>query len=112
MSEEKLCEIINDYADGLEALSVKLKRDVAELMKKDSTSRPRPQSDLPADTEEIHWTAQIGAKDEYEKSVDTNNPRHQALLKTLVAHQGAMRSDNWFIWTFDDGVTIGRKRLG
>jgi hypothetical protein len=110
-SEEKLCEIISDHADGLEALAVKLKREIGELAKKNA--RPRSQMDTPmADTEEIRWVAQIGGKGEYERSDDKNNPRHQALLKTLAAHQNAMRSDNWFIWTFDDGVTIGRKRLG
>jgi len=109
--EDKLFEIINDYADGVEAVAVKLKRDIGELMGK-KNARPRSQTDTMADTEEIHWTVQVGAKGEYEKSVDKDNPRHQALLKTLQAHQGAIRSDNWFIWTFDDGVTIGRKRLG
>jgi hypothetical protein len=74
--------------------------------------RPRSQTDTMADTEEIHWTTEIGGKGEYERSDDKDNPRHQALLKILSAHQGAVRSDNWFIWTFDDGVTIGRKRLG
>jgi len=108
MSEEKLCEIINDYANGLEALAVKLKRDVAELARK--TVQPTQRADSVADTEEIYWSRQTGQKGEFEKSEDINNPRFQALRQTLQSHSGKMSADGYFIWLFPDGKAIGRKR--
>jgi hypothetical protein len=111
MSEERLCEIMNDYADGQEALAVKLKREIAELMRqKDSTGRSRPQTDMPADTEEIVFTRMMGTKGEYEKSEDFQNPRFKALKTTLQAHNGTMSADGFFLWIFPDGKAIGRKR--
>jgi hypothetical protein len=111
-NEEKLCEIISDHADGLEALAVKLKREIAELVRrKDSTSRPGPLTDIPADTGEIVFTRLVGQKGEYEKSEDFENPRFKALKTTVQAHNGAMTADGFFLWIFPDGKAIGRKRL-
>jgi hypothetical protein len=108
MNEEKLCEIINDYADGLEALAIKLKREVAELAKR--KDQPKQKTDSPADTEEIYYERQTGQKGEFEKSEDVNNPRFQALKQTLQSHSGKMSADGYFIWLYPDGKVIGRKR--
>jgi len=110
-AEEKLCEIISDHADGLEALAVKLKSGIAELIrKKDSASQPKSPTDVPVDTEEIVFTRLMGTKGEYEKSEDFENPRFKALKTTLQAHNGTMTADGFFLWIFPDGKAIGRKR--
>jgi hypothetical protein len=82
-----------------------------DLAAKQSTqTRSESKGDQIADTEGIVWTADTGPKGMYEKSEDINNPRFQALLKTLQAHEGKMRVDGYFLWTFDNARAIGRKR--
>jgi hypothetical protein len=100
--------VILDMANAQEASAVSVKQQVKNMVE---ALEPRPKTDGMADTEEIHWTAQTGTKGPYERSDDKDNPRHQALLKTLQTHQGAMRSGNYFLWIFDDHQTIGRKLL-
>ena len=41
--------------------------------------------------------------------IDSNN--YKALLDDLKKHDGKFRKSGYFIWTFQDGKTIGRKPL-
>ncbi len=81
--------------------------DLAAKQGTQTRSEP-PESETTEDG--IVWVADTGPKGLYEKSEDINNPRFQALLRTLQAHEGKMMLDGYFLWTFDNGRTIGRKR--
>jgi hypothetical protein len=79
--------------------------------KQGTQARPESKSgDQTADTEGILWITDTGPRGVYEKSEDINNPRFQAVRKTLQAHEGSMMLDGYFLWTFDNGRAIGRKR--
>jgi len=61
------------------------------------------------DMEKIAWVQTEGEKGPYQKSTDYDNLNHKALLKKLAEHKGAMDIDDFFVWTFQDGSSIGRK---
>jgi len=57
----------------------------------------------------ITWETLQGERGPYQKSDDFNNPEFKRLHKALNEHNGKMRINNFFIWTFQNGVSIGRK---
>jgi hypothetical protein len=63
------------------------------------------------DVSKIKWEGAQGAKGAYEKSDDVNNPHHKALLQDLASHKGKMSAHGFFLWTFENGTTIGRKKV-
>jgi hypothetical protein len=62
------------------------------------------------DIEKISWVPKQGDKGPYEQSDDINNHNHKELLKDLAAHKGKMAIGQFFVWTFQNGSTIGRKK--
>jgi len=66
--------------------------------------------DKSLDMEKIPWVQTEGKRGPYQKSTDYDNPNHKALLKKLAEHKGTMNIDDYFVWTFQDGSSIGRKR--
>ncbi|MEM3703915.1 MAG: hypothetical protein QXX79_05820 [Candidatus Bathyarchaeia archaeon] len=61
--------------------------------------------------DKIVWEKSQGAKGEFEKSEDVNNPEFKAMLKDLTAHKGKLTRDGLFYWIFKNGSTVGRKKL-
>lgn len=62
------------------------------------------------DPNKIKWDHTEGPKGEYERSEEINSPDFKLMLKDLAQHEGKMERDGWFYWTFQNGVTVGRKR--
>jgi len=60
--------------------------------------------------ERIKWESTQGSSGPYERSEDVNNLDFKAMLKKLREHQGKLSRDGYFYWTFQNGVTVGRKK--
>jgi len=58
----------------------------------------------------IKWEGAEGSKGKYERSEDVDSLDFKALLKDLQQHGGKMQKDGYFMWIFQNGSTIGRKR--
>lgn len=58
----------------------------------------------------IEWQAANGAKGPYQKTVDSGNLQHKAMLADLENHDGKLRRDGFFYWLFSDKQTVGRKQ--
>jgi len=74
-----------------------------------SQTQPQPQSQA-YDVAKIKWEAKTGAKGPFEKTDDYNSLDYKALLRELLSHNGKMRKNGYFLWIFQNGSTIGRKR--
>lgn len=75
------------------------------------TSQTQPQTEPTTyDTSKIKWEPKTGAKGPFEKTDDYNSLDYKALLRELQSHKGKMRKNGYFIWIFQNGSTIGRKR--
>lgn len=62
------------------------------------------------DIEKISWSDATGDKGPFQKSSDDNSPDFKLLLKDVHGHKGKMTVAGWFVWVFQDGVTLGRKK--
>jgi hypothetical protein len=62
------------------------------------------------DIEKIRWEDATGDKGPFQKSSDANSPDFKALLQDVQAHKGKLTAGGFFIWVFQDGVTLGRKK--
>jgi hypothetical protein len=62
------------------------------------------------DLNKISWVEAQGTKGKYEKSEDINNLEFKKLVKTLADHKGKLTIDNYFVWLFENGSTVGRKK--
>jgi len=74
------------------------------------TEAGHPEAAKNYDIEKISWVPKQGDKGPYEQSDDVNNHNHKELLKDLAAHKGKMTIGQFFVWTFQNGSTIGRKK--
>lgn len=102
-----LAEEIVDFCNGLEALAVKLRKQIEKLFG-ETTVKGSPK--LPFDASKIAWQKRTGQKGEFEVSEDFNNPEHKALLKFLNEHAGGcINSEGYFYWVYKNGSTVGRK---
>lgn len=110
MSQEKTLEILSDFANALEAAAVNVKHQIAELQAAKGESRGSAGPGKAYDIQRIRWESASGDKGPFEKSSDTNSQDFQALLKDTQAHKGKMTVSGWFVWLFQDGVTLGRKK--
>lgn len=102
LTDEKVLEIIVDFATALESACVNLKRYVVDL--KDLKDKPS------FDPSKIKWKEAQGARGLYERSEDVNSLEFKAMLKDLVSHSGKMQRNGYFYWTFQNGSTVGRKK--
>lgn len=100
--EERILEILCDFATGLEAAALDIKRQIAEFVNSDNPSAWNP--------DKIKWEQSQGSKGPYERSEDVNNPEFKLMLKDLSAHQGKLSRDDIFYWTFQNESTVGRKK--
>ena len=101
---EALLEFLNACEAGITAAKQRIKE------KKAVDNASKRESDQPGDMGGIVWRPETGSKGPFEKSEDRENPRFQALLRTLQSHSGKMSLDGYFLWIFPNGNTIGRKR--
>ena len=61
--------------------------------------------------DKIKWTVAQGAKGEYERSEDTDNPEFKAMIKDLSVHGGRLTREGYFYWIFTNSKTVGRKKV-
>ena len=81
------------------------------LTSSELTAQTHPQTPSQAyDMAKIEWESKVGQKGPFEKTDDYNSPDYKALLRDLQRHTGKMRKDGFFMWIFQNGSTIGRKR--
>jgi len=104
MSEsQKIREAVLLFCDGLDSVVTKLRQDLGAEAKTE-TFNLRP--------EHINWKDTTGTKGPYQRSDDVNNHHHKEMLKWLASKGGrARRKDGYFYWTFENGSTIGRKKM-
>jgi len=98
--------VILDYANGVEAIVAKLKKQIFELTKAET----KPKHEWNPNT--IKWEKSEGFKGEYERSEDFSNPNFKAMLKDLALHDGILTREGYFYWVFQNGSTVGRKKRG
>jgi len=96
--------VLLDYADAVEALAVKLKRQISELTKAET----KPVWNW--DPSKIRWVEAVGLKGKYERSEDVNGLDFKQLVKDLAVRNGKLSREGYFYWLFRNGATIGRKR--
>jgi hypothetical protein len=110
MSEKKLS--VDQRVDLLEArvdvISVGLNSILAEMARLDNAAEEQKES--PVDLEKIKWTEAEGPKGKFDKSEDANNSEFKKLVKTLAEHDKKMTIGSYFVWLFENGSTIGRKK--
>jgi hypothetical protein len=75
------------------------------------TSQAQAQTETQTyDMSKIKWEEKTGAKGPFQKTDDYNSLDYKALLRDLLSHNGKMRKHGYFLWIFQNGSTIGRKR--
>jgi hypothetical protein len=62
------------------------------------------------DLNKIAWQSAEGSKGLYEKTAGDGSSDYKALLEDLKTHKGKMNVAGWFVWLFENGTTIGRKK--
>jgi len=100
---DKTSEAIIDFCNAIEAAAVKLKHDLGA-----SPSQVK----YPWNPEKIAWTDKTGDKGPYQISEDVNNPDFKSMLQDLGGHGGKLNREGMFYWTFQNGTTVGRKKVG
>ena len=104
-------EDFSDWLNGQEAGFVKLRLAIQRVL-----GEAKPSPELPFDVSKIVWQNKENEKGKFQISEDYDSLDHKALLKFLEEHtpskcvtskdsQGLL----WFIWTYRNGSTIGRK---
>lgn len=91
---EAVCELVNAFDAGIAAFRQRIK-EAKSLW----------------DAQKIKWDKAEGTKGPYERSEDVDNPEFKTMLADLVAHNGRMRHEGFFYWTFQNGHTVGRKKI-
>ena len=75
------------------------------------TSQTQPQTKPTTyDMSKIKWEEKTGQRGLFEKTDDYTSSDYKALLHELQSHNGKMRKHCYFVWIFQNGTTIGRKR--
>lgn len=69
-----------------------------------------PEAAKSYDIEKIKWQDAKGDKGPFQKSIDFDSLDHKQLLKDAQAHKGKLTVQGWFVWVFQDGSTLGRKK--
>jgi len=95
---------IIDFANAVEAACVKLRTQVNKIWGTEDKHTWNP--------EKIKWSQEQGAKGPFQKSEDVDSLDFKNLIKDLNAHGGKLYENGWFVWLYQNGVTIGRKLKG
>jgi aspartate carbamoyltransferase catalytic subunit len=108
-TEEKTLELISDFADGLEAVAFKLKRDVATLAgKKESASKEET-----SDFSKLFWEKKTGTKGEFEQTSERANQNcvlWQQLKTKLKENKGFWQHNGFKYWNDMGQETIIDRR--
>jgi len=113
MNHEDFAIFLEDFVDllnGLEASIVKMKQQIARLVGVSEEQRADFKREWSWNPEAIKWEKVQGAKGEFEKSEDVDNPEFKKMLKDLAGHGGKLTRNGWFYWTYKNGSVVGRKR--
>jgi hypothetical protein len=70
---------------------------------------PLPEK-LKYDMSKVRWEQAQGTSGPYEKSSDVGNLDFKGLLKDVQAHDGKMAVGEYFVWAFQNGGSLGRKK--
>lgn len=103
MSEDRVDQLVfavTDFANAMEAALVSLKKNVEGLAQFKEY-----------DLEKIAWEDTEGPSGPYQRTEDVNNEAYKALRKDLKEHNGKFRKAGFFVWVFENGTTIGRKKV-
>ena len=104
MNDERVLEILVDFANAIEAAAVSVKHKVSGIVgvKKEQAWDPA----------KIKWTDAQGSKGPYQKATEQEGNDFQALVEDLKQHDGKLRKGSYFFWLFDRAptTTVGRKR--
>lgn len=111
LTDEKVLEILVDFANAVEAAAVNVKHRVAEITGVKGAVAVREETLNP---DAIKWQLQPGLnnpKGPFEKSEDFNNPNHKSLVKKLTENKGFLRLKGFQYWLYENGSTIGRRAM-
>jgi len=98
----ELAESLTDFCNGLEAIVVKLRRQIQTLEETEDKAK--------WNASKIKWFEAEGFKGKYQRSEDVNSVDFKNLLKDLAEHNGNLTREGWFYWVFKNGSTVGRKK--
>jgi len=98
-----LAEELLDFVNGIEASCVKLRTQIDKLF---GAKEEKPSYNI----EKIRWEQAQGTSGPYEKSIDVNSLDFKALLADIQKHGGKMTVSGYFVWAFQNGSTLGRKK--
>ncbi|MEM0253243.1 MAG: hypothetical protein QXK78_01620 [Candidatus Bathyarchaeia archaeon] len=110
--EEDFSIFLEDFCvflDGLEASITKMKQQIAKLVGVSEEQKTESKREWSWDPSKIKWVKAQGARGEFEKSEDVDNPEFKKMLKDLAEHNGKLTRDGFFYWTYRNGSTVGRK---
>ena len=106
MSDDDFKIFLEDLLDLLnaqEACIVKMKMQIAKLV---GVAEEKSHYDM----SKIRWEQAQGTSGPYEKSSDVNSLDFKALLADVQKHSGKLTVSGYFVWAFQNGATLGRKK--
>jgi hypothetical protein len=106
--EEDFEAFLEDFCDFLNSLEEAVQKMKTQIGKLVGVVEEKPKYSW--NPEAIKWEKSQGAKGEFEKSEDVNNPEFKKMLKDLAEHDGKLTRNGVFYWVFKNGSTVGRKK--
>lgn len=107
MSEQALTDLVVAIRDQSQTL-VTVCEGILRVLEPEGSQGTKEKKSY--DIEKIGWVSKQGDKGPFEQSDDVSNINHKELLKDLSAHKGKMTIGQYFVWIFQNGSTIGRKK--
>lgn len=106
MTDEKVLEILVDFANAVEAAAVNVRQKISEIVGVTTT--------VAADFNKLPWETKRGTKGEYQqtsKRSTNNNDIFQALQRNLREHNGFWRHQGFNYWNHQqDSDVIDRRK--
>jgi hypothetical protein len=99
------------FLEAEDGINARLESQIKKLLGEQRKDRTQ----LPFNIDAISWKDRTGEKGAFQLSEDVNNNDHKQLLAFLGQHAGGRITTkdsagrSWFVWTFQNGATIGRK---
>jgi len=97
---------LTQIQEGIEAL----RADHTTIMQTQESPSSDEVEPLEWNPYKINWEQAEGRSGPYERSEDTNNLEFKTMLQELGRCDGKLTRDGMFYWTFQNGVTVGRKK--
>lgn len=102
--------LLRDFATA-KLSSSDVSKDISGMKGKGDSQRQEEKRVWNWNPQQITWAKAEGFKGQYERSEDLNSLDFKAMLKDLAEHKGSLTRDGIFYWTFQNGSTVGRKKL-